>query len=833
MTNPSWIGGLFASFVRQSSLEEWAPLNPPLTETLFCTYKASYVLQSLIGKLQKETLRGGVAIKRMDGDADGIGSPKPPFVSKKKKAKARTTEPYSTLSPAAHARLVSALNRAILYGILYGLVPVMVDTDHPESLRVPPITAGCFVARMHPNGKVDVGWQWHQDGMYTDSSGPDPKVWVFVWEDREPIVGSSAPFRSVIQSLLPELFRERELVEDDTQAHHELSKPSMVLQENPRTQNKGEDAVQVIEYIVDDMLEDPYGYGAGRGPGGTMSRQQRRLGRQDLGAALRARESESRGLRAYRGDTGRIQLDPCTGEAVLVERTVSWQRGSYVAPAGLIPTTAYARPNLRGDLIAQREHVIQSVAAALGIPASIVFTGHISSSRMRRAHSSVANYRSYDRGGSGGGADSDALSAMRDTIASVREELSAMFGQAHYHLLWFNEALSLSKDVVLAEQMIEEDTESTQAMARQLELMGSSLRRAWQANRRRRLRDTVAFHKAVAIADQASKLWKEDMIHQRITALLRIVSGDWNGSVGGTGDMSVEDVHARERRGERLTPAPPGVLRDVDDDGDVTDPPHRIRSVDDDDYEEDDQNKRRGPEDPNALAEYPREREERIRAEGHHVAGYTQDVVGEGMHTRYESRALTEDPPQFKKALERARQLVEARLERMANASRMRSRLRPVSGERGETKVELVWKVPPLPDWPLLRELAQDGIMNARLFQSMYLTHLGFDPEVIPEVLVDTDPFGPKSPHLRAILLTKAKSSAPKATAPAKKAEEKKSKKRKREKDKAAAAAEKRQQEEEKEKEGGKEGRASRGVETQEKSQGKGAPSKKRQRTEG
>lgn len=783
MTNPSWIGELFSSFTHQTNLEEYRNLNPALMETLFCTYKSSYVLQTLIGKLQKETLRGGVLVgqitastKRHGTGNAGFGDmQRIPVTKGKGKGKKGgigsgksdgDTRDKIDLSPGAHARLLKALKRAILYGFLFGLVPVMSDPEQRNSIQVPPITSGCFVGRMSPRGKVDVGWRWKEDGLQSDASGPDPNVWVFVWEDREPIIGSSAPFSSVIQPLLPELFRERELVEDDTQAHHELSQPSMVLQENPRNKNDDAESRRIVEYIVDDVLNDPYGYGAGHGPGGTLSRQQKQFGRQDLGAAIRARQAESRGLNGYRGETERIQLDPCTGEVVVVNRTTSWQRGSYVAPAGLMPTAGYARPNLRADLLAQREHVTHAVAAALGVPVSIAFTGHISNpNTRRRGGSTTASYQ--NRSGQGGGSmESDACSAMRDTIASVRAELSDLFGQAHFHLIWRGEAVWLSRDVVLAEQMIEEDTDSTQAMARQLELMGSGLRREWQNRRNKRLRDTVATHRAVAIADQAQKLWKDALIHQRVTALLGIVSGTDHGSVGFPDGMSLEEVHRRQREGEGMPPVAPGLLRDVDDDGDVAAPPRQTRSIDEQLIAEEEEEMRRDP-DPNTLAEYAREREERTRAEGNDVSGHTQMLVAEGTpHTRYERRALTEEPPRFEEILARATALVDARLDRMESVARMRDRLSAASGEKGDSKVELIWRVPPLPDWGLLRELTMDGVVNARMFQSMYLSHLGFNPTTMPGVLTDTDPFGAKSPRLRAILIgkTKAPAAAPKPT---------------------------------------------------------------------
>lgn len=100
--------------------------------------------------------------------------------------------------------------------------------------------------------------------MGADSAAPDRDVWVFVWEDKEPVLGLSAPFRSAIQPLLPELMREQELVEADTQANYELSYPPFVLQENPRSQNETPER-QVIELYMNNYLGDPTGDTAGHG----------------------------------------------------------------------------------------------------------------------------------------------------------------------------------------------------------------------------------------------------------------------------------------------------------------------------------------------------------------------------------------------------------------------------------------------------------------------------------------------------------------------------------------------------------------------------------------
>lgn len=801
--NPSWqprqqaqsAAGLWTSFLGKSSLADWNLLNPQLMDIIYCTYKSSYVLQTVIDKLRRETLRGGVSLRYVSGKAepggpvdcppDGTNSgllgqmrtminkgahrrtkqtTKNGKNGKNGKNATATTETNTEevqLTKSQHERTMRALNLAVLYGLLYGMVPVMVDPQYPDSIRVPPIGSGQFVGRMTTRGQIDVGWQWRDHDLNAQSAGSSPDVWVFVWEDREPDIGSSAPFRSVILPLLPELMRERELVEADTQAHYELSSPAFVVQENPRRDLEARNR-QMLELVIDDYIHDPFGSTPGHGPGGTVTGQQREFYRADLGGAMRASKSRQRGNSGFAGQSERIQIDPCTGDVVLVDRLLSWQRGVYMAPTGWTPTAGFPRPALRSDLLAHREYVGHMIAAALGVPVSIAFEG----SGFSRFSS---GRNSSGRTGAGRGSNTLATSAMyqsqacdtmRDTIAAVRTELSAMFAQAHYVLLWKREALGLSKQVVLGERLIECDPDGSEAMARQLELVGDSLRFEWEVRRNKRLQETEALHRAAAIADQASKLWKDKVLKQSIATTMGIVAGVWDGSLGFPGDMSMEAQNDRESRGERLEPVPESVLRDPEDDGDVTRPPKQdLRpdaGCDGEGKEVQTDAVRRGRKpyriDPNELAEYEPDRRQRIREEGWDVSDWTLLPRGDSSgRSGYQRRALTEELPPFEDAIEEAQKLVDARLAQITETERLRSRITsPATGTRGDTKVELVWRSPPMPDWSVLRELALDGVMNRHLFQTMFLSHLGFSPESTPGLVAGTDPFGLKAP--RALL---------------------------------------------------------------------------------
>lgn len=187
--------GILGFLGHAPSNDEWTVLNPDLMEMLHCTYKGSYILQTLLNKLTRETLKGGVSIKHLGGKSDTAASSNAPLSSsspspyssfdtqsqarsalgrgttKKKarsaKGKAAKTRGVSSspdgsavqdLSPGEHACLLTTLKRATRYGLLFGLVPVMLDPKRPGSLRIPPVKSGRFVARMDAHGTIDVGW---------------------------------------------------------------------------------------------------------------------------------------------------------------------------------------------------------------------------------------------------------------------------------------------------------------------------------------------------------------------------------------------------------------------------------------------------------------------------------------------------------------------------------------------------------------------------------------------------------------------------------------------------------------------------------------------------
>lgn len=168
-------------------------------------------------------------------------------------------------------------------------------------------------------------------------------------------------------------------------------------------------------------------------------------------------------------------------------------------------------------------------------------------------------------------------------------------------------------------------------------------------------------------------------MQQRIDAVLHVVAGVDSGTVGFPGDMTIEGQEARERRGEGLQPAATQQLRDPEDrQGDMTEMPRSKKWI------ETGQSSRI---DPNERAEPLHDKRERTKAEGRRVAGSTLLPRGdESGRSGYERRALTEELPDLADALQKARDMVDARIEQMDRLRRGRERLAPASGERYELR---------------------------------------------------------------------------------------------------------------------------------------------------
>lgn len=442
--------------------------------------------------------------------------------------------------------------------------------------------------------------------------------------------------------------------------------------------------------------------------------------RSDVAGSIRASRSLARGDRSFAGNSMRTRFDPLGGELEQVRRSVVWQRGAYTTPTGWTPSSGFARPSLRSDLLAQRAYVTQQAAAALGVPP--IFASGGAEMAGGPQHTGAGSHSRKSGNQTGALQQNTACDIMRDTVTAMRTELSAFYSQAHFHLLWEQEAVGLSREVAMGESLIADDPESTSQMARQLELLGDTLRVAFEKRHERRLRQTSELHRAAEIADQASKLWQGELMQTRIDSLLQLVAGVDSGTVGFPGDMSIEGQEARERRGEGLSPADTQQLRDPDDrQGDPTEMPRSRRWID--------TGKSDSGLNPNERAEPLHDKRERTKAEGRRVAGSTMMPRGdESGRSGYQRRSLSEEIPDLGKALQRARDMVDARIEQMDRLRRARERLAPASGERGETKVDLVWLSTPVPDWPMLRELALDDVLDPRVFQKTLLRYLGFNP---------------------------------------------------------------------------------------------------------
>ena len=694
---------------------EWMALNEALMDILDCAFSSSPTVQATYRTLVRETLKGGVSILAANTTSPGAINGK------------------SDAPPAAAAAAASgggsyqvpdvrkAMERGIRYACLYGLVPLMANQHKPGAIHVPPVNSGRFMARMIRHGHIEVGWQWRDEGMGGSTTDhPDPKVFVYVWGDRYPLVESSAPFTSMIQPLLTEMHREAELVEADTQANYELSHPPFVLQEQVRGNRNGPLDRGVMEVHVRDYVADIRGERPGHGPGGTITGQQRSMLRADAGGSTREGLSRRRSQRQFQGDSVRIRIDPCTGEVVRQHRTLMWQRGPYTVPTGFVVTNGYGKPTLRGDLLAHRNYLATLISSALGVPQSFVHGGGgagMGSDGKRR------DARSQSSSGRGNSAPqySQASQTMRTTVSDTRRELSAMVEQAHLRILWPREAFELSSEVALSERALSDsEAKTSKIVERQLELLGGPLRRIYEASERQKKTDTEWFHRLVRIADRATELWANDQVHKRAQVIKDILDGD--------GVVAPEVLVEEDRRGRGQSVKDLDILRDTRDlDGDPTQLSRR------DSHEG-------GLINPNELAgrsEPPSSITHVTLPLGSDSSVYTRD--SQRIPEYHPVRALVEILDQVETTIGDRTKLVKSVNDKRFRLSHpsatatesaaakggvsMSTKTSSVGGH-GSPKIRVAWNAPPVADWDLLRTLAMDDLIPPRVFQAMVLSDI-------------------------------------------------------------------------------------------------------------
>lgn len=757
----------FGAFVGRSgpNTNEWVVLNPELMDTLNCTYIQSNVLRSVIGRLTTEVMRGGVGVR------ENIQRPFAPSSSTQAGGGTSTT-----LSRAEQSALQTMFNQAIIYGLLFGLVPITTipedqappgmatqggggapaargklqeplypgrkagagagggprraTTPSRAAFRIPPAESGRFLGRVDDKGNVQVGWMWRSDHMMGSNVAPAKDVFVFVWNRMPPSIGIPVHYNSIILTLLPDLMREIEMLESDMQATHELNHPPFVIQENPRNYRDGDDT-HILELNMGNYVRNPAGGNPGQGPGGTLSADQVRMQKKDFGGDLRLNQSlREASLRVPPGETVRTRIDPCSGVPYIVGRTVAWQRGVYRVPAGWVPTTNVPRPTLRNDLANQRADVMNRVAMAVGVPPFFITGSGVglgtsgSRSGAKGGHAAV--------GGSSASANqaqqTSAYEMLRATVSAFRDELSDLYGQAHFRLMWDREGMGMINQIAEAERMYEAEGVDAPIMARTLELLGETLAEQIRRQKHDQLLRTKAMERTVKIADRAQKLWTGEVIQMRVNSLLGIVAGVRTGTAGYPGGMSLEEVSDRQRRGgEGFEPRDRGLLLDpADRRGDLL--------TADEDYDEHGLKRRRKREqeaaiDPNELAEPKAARRERVEAEG--PAARDSILVNVGPpdgSAGYQRRSLTEELPSFTEAMAKARELVDAREKAEERLRTERGKLRRVTGHRGDTAVELIWLSRPVPDWALMEQMAINDELDLDVYRRMKLSHFGFDP---------------------------------------------------------------------------------------------------------
>jgi hypothetical protein len=726
-------------------INQWMRLNPDLMDKIYHLYTTTGILRTVISRISSEALRGGVHLREVDKK-----EPQRRFKDKKKKGAADIE-----LSPAEVAHIEEMLDRAILFAHLYGMVPIVnteiayggaCDTDDMRSaeaqasidvpassasrggnsgewrsngaetsalpcvgslsvLDIPLPTSGFFISKSDRFGRVEVAWQWRSANT---SVHPAKGVWVFVWKNQFPYHGCSSPFNSVIISAFNEIMRVQELIEMDTQASYELSHPPLLTQDHARSGREVADR-SVYEFATRQFVADPDGDDMmGIGPGGTMIGDGSINESRDQEREVRTERSIRSAIRSRRRMV-QSRINPATGRFYTKDHTLLYERGNYPVPTGLNVVSSYPRPVLRGDLGQVVEYVYRNIAITFGVPPVFINSGSTN------VQGGAGNRRSSSSSSSG---DTDAaVENMRNTVMHVRNELAAMFAQAHYYLVWNTERINLAHHLAREEiECLEKTKECDQLMERQLELLGTELAEAVRERQIAEIRDRGDLMRAAQIVDQAGKLFRDERVSNHITSILGIVAGVTDGSLGFPGDMTLEGVAERERRGEGFSPEDEGVLRHPDDiQGDLTRSPKKGR--------------KKPSVDPNELAEYPEDKRDRIEKEGLNTSGYTTVPFGSMEH----QRTNLSRPVSVQEALAKAEEIVDRRLAILEESKRLdgvRGKFAPASGRRGDTKIELIFNSLPLPQWDTLRKMVLDHVLDPERYKEMLLTNMGLDPEM-------------------------------------------------------------------------------------------------------
>lgn len=680
-----------------TAMNRWVVLNQQLMDDIYCLYLRSDLLRTIMVRLETEVLRGGVELQETL-----YGANVPEY-------KGQIGMGRKSMSQYQEQHVLNTLKRAILYGHLYGLVPITIGNSVEDgsaggpgqggrgayNMRIPLPHSGRFVAKQDNRGNLSVGWQWRDHNLRSQTAGPAKGVWVFVWADMEPLIGAPSPFNSSITAVFNRIMRTDNLVEMDMHGYYEMTHPPLVLQEHPRTDRSSVDR-EIYEFAAQHYIADPRGDGMGpAGPGGTMTGQQRYLAAQDTGAAVRSNQSVRAAIESTPGTT-QTRIDPTTGEIYTEEHTLLYERGYFRAPSGWVPTSSHARPMLRGDLLQIVEYNARSVAGAFGVPPLFINSGETDVRSRRQFGTSSGSV-------TGGAVQYNAaLENMRETVKRVRQQLTTLYELAHYHLIWDAERFNLSKRVAELECDIETRSSgcTDELVERKLELLGETLAEAERDRLLSRDDDRAELERAAEIATIAQGIFRGKQMQKNIDAILGVVRRST--------DMTLEEIGERERRGEGLLPADEGLLRDPDDvQGDLTQPPVK------------DARRKRGKKgkvDPNELASYMGDRPEL----------YSRVQVGPNTV----QRKYWPGPGSMQDAIEEAAEIVDARrklLEDQKELARMSEGVRPGDGT---PKIRLIFRSLPTPDWAMLRSMAADGILDADRLADMMLIDLGLDPKI-------------------------------------------------------------------------------------------------------
>jgi len=298
-------------------------------------------------------------------------------------------------------------------------------TQKVNRFIIPSIDSGHFLARMTYDGQVEVGFQLHRFAgrrhpTFVSGRGvsPTPGIYVYVWPGRTPVPNSPTPFRSLVYRLLPTQLNMRELWQNDMDASHVNSRPSLIL---VRTQKNGGQPSMDQETELS-IFADALSVSSG-----SSSMQHQRGARSDSEFTSRLQTQLRRMREMSGGGSKRMGVDGRLVGADII-RYQNWEDGNvFFAPSGMTTSTPVMAQ--RETNITQRSEWWQRIVAQqFGVPMQYLDRG---SSGHRPGSSSSGSSANLTSG------QTDACALLRKTVQEARKRMVSFF-EAAYDVLFRN-----------------------------------------------------------------------------------------------------------------------------------------------------------------------------------------------------------------------------------------------------------------------------------------------------------------------------------------------------------------------------------------------------------